>query len=131
MTNISQQIAGYQASAARKRSLVETRWMSTPSLSFRPGLVLLRAQGVALPQEKAGALFVGSLGPKPESSKLRYLQKRSEHGTPHNKAAARDVTAVSIVLGQRMFCNFAGHLELVEWAPVSRMPLVRLDAASL
>ncbi len=40
----------------------------------------------------------------------------------HIKAAARDATAVSTVCDRRMFCNFAGRQQLVEWAPVSRMP---------
>ena len=48
----------------------------------------------------------------------RELGKR-----PQNKAAARDATAVSIVRSGRKFCNFVGHQQLAEWAPVSRMPL--------
>ncbi len=45
---------------------------------------------------------------------------------PHIKAASRDASVVSIVRGGRMFCNFAGRQQLVEGAPVSRMPFCGL-----
>ncbi len=42
---------------------------------------------------------------------------------PHIKAAARDAIGVSIIRSGRRFCNFAGCQQLVEWAPVSGMPI--------
>jgi hypothetical protein len=42
---------------------------------------------------------------------------------PQNKAATRDATVVSIFPSGRMFCNFVGRQQEVEWAPVSSMPL--------
>ncbi len=44
-------------------------------------------------------------------------------GWPHIKAAARDAIAVSIGRGGRTFCNFVGRQQLVEGAPVSRVPM--------
>jgi hypothetical protein len=40
----------------------------------------------------------------------------------HNKAAARDATGVSIVRGGRSASSFAESQQLVEWAPLMRMP---------
>ena len=42
---------------------------------------------------------------------------------PHIKAAARGATSVSTVRSGRRFCNFAECRQLVEWAPVSGMPI--------
>ncbi len=55
-------------------------------------------------------------------------RKNRRHGEePQNKAAARDAIGVSIVRGGRRFCNFAGRKQLVERAPVSRMPICGVD----
>jgi hypothetical protein len=68
---------------------------------------------------------------QPERPRSRLGHGFSRRKKPQNKAAARDATDVSTVRGGRRVCNCAGRQELVEGAPVSGMPLVRLDAASL
>ena len=44
-------------------------------------------------------------------------------GLPHNQTAARDTTGVSAIRGDHRLCDFGNRLQLVEEAPVSRMPL--------
>ncbi len=55
--------------------------------------------------------------------RLREEGEEEARGRAAEQAAARDATGVSIVCGERRFCNFGERQQLAHGAPVIRMPL--------
>jgi len=90
-------------------------------LDKRTDVRSFQGQGVGMTPTQGCTLGFEIQPPRGLRSKLRRNPEMKER--PHIKAAARDATAVSIGRGGRRFCNFVGRQQLVEGAPVSRMPL--------
>ena len=79
---------------------------------------MICSKGMTRAVLRAAALW--ALEARPKRRGGIQIEKRAKR--PHIKAAARDATGVSTVRGGRRSCDFAVRQQLVEGAPVSRMP---------